>query len=158
MTNIEKKTFWAKVNYHYILDVFYCIFRRGIGKKQQYEPIITIFWYDECFLSKDFNGQNKNWQKLKTWWFWVKINDLCRFPTLKHIWNDQRYDNQPLFLENSFLIFYCFLKTVTSFAAKSRRVGDKRMSDLGSAAKKQKKIILVNCVFQKKFSVTQCYL
>ena len=47
---------------------------------------------------------------------------------------------------------------MTSCAAKSRRDGGKRMSESDSAAKKTlKMIILINCVFQKKFSVTQCY-
>ena len=39
------------------------------------------------------------------------------------------------FLENNFLIFYCFLKIVTLCAAKSRRDGEKQMSELDSAAK-----------------------
>ena len=38
-------------------------------------------------------------------------------------------------LENNFLIFYCFLKIVTSCTAKSRLVGEKRVPDLDSEAK-----------------------
>ena len=39
-----------------------------------------------------------------------------------------------LFLENDFLIFYCFLELVTSCAAKFRRDGEKLMSESDSAA------------------------
>ena len=56
-----------------------------------------------------------------------------------------------------FSIFYRNAKISTSCTAKSRRDGEKRMSNSDSAAKKtQKMIILINCVFQIFFSVTQC--
>ena len=88
----------------------------------------------------------------------MEINDFNWFPALKHIENDQRYDYWPLFLENNFLIFYCFLRIVTSCAAKSRLDGGKRVSESDPASKKTwKMMILINCVFQIFFSVTQCY-
>ena len=48
------------------------------------------------------------------------------------------------------MIFYCFLKIVTSRTAKSRRVG-KRNVRFGFSGQKWKMIILNICVCQKKF-------
>ena len=46
---------------------------------------------------------------------------------------------KPLFLENNFLIFYCFLTKVTSYAAKSRRDEEKQSQIRIQRPKKHRK-------------------
>ena len=84
---------------------------------------------------------------------------LADYPRPKHIGNNKRYDNQPLFLENNCSIFYCFLTIVTSCAAKYRRDGEKRMSKSDSAAKKNIKNDHTHhlSISELFLFVTQCY-
>ena len=75
---------------------------------------------------------DKNTQKLKDKNLYVRMNDFSWLLALKHIRNGQL----ATVCRKYSLIFYCFLKIVTSCAAKSRRAGEKLILNSDSAAKK----------------------
>ena len=80
------------------------------------------------------------------------MNGFCWFPGQKHIKNDQIYGVNHCFQKKN---FYCFLKIVTSYASKSGRNWEKRMSESDSAAKKHRYRSFTSIVYFKK-NVLQC--